>query len=226
MSEADLAGPLAFGGAALVLVSLMAYPRAVAAWGTLPTARIGLVLAVATCAMTPAARLVAVEHQRQRTGSSSVDGSSRGLTTWSTWGLLYAAAVTKSAAGCAAFTGAMVAVNSLAPRDALGQVNGVGQSVAAAARGAGPAAAGLLWGAAAVAGPPAGALLPFAAVALAAVAAAVAFAGIALPGDEANDDSSNSGSSSNSNSGGGSGKGDPETAVPLQRGSSCCQGGC
>ena len=51
----------------------------------------------------------------------------------------------KSVAGASTFTASMVMVNTSSPPSQLGQVNGMGQSVAAFVRGAGPAIGGLLW---------------------------------------------------------------------------------
>lgn len=44
------------------------------------------------------------------------------------------------------FTSSMIMVNSAAPRNAMGAVNGFGQGMACFVRAAGPALGGLMWG--------------------------------------------------------------------------------
>lgn len=109
------------------------------------------------------------------------DSGSNGGIGFGAWAVLYAAMMVKSAAGCAAFTGSMIMVNALPPADQLGQVNGVGQSLASLARGGGPAAGGMLWGAAVHAQLPGAQLLPYAIVALSAVAGWVLYQFVTMP---------------------------------------------
>lgn len=56
LQEVQLAGPLAFGGLCLILVSLLAYPPLQKALGTLTVAKQGLALAVLVSLAIPAAR--------------------------------------------------------------------------------------------------------------------------------------------------------------------------
>jgi hypothetical protein len=133
MSAALLAGPLVFGGACLILVALFAFPPAQRALSTLGVTRLGLCLAVGVCLALPCTRFVA---------TASGGGSSIGPAAWL---LLYSSMLCKALSGCFAFTGTMIAVNLSAPREGLGAVNGVGQSLASLARGIGPACAGWLW---------------------------------------------------------------------------------
>ena len=97
---------------------------------------------------------------------------------WVAWLLLYCAMMLKSFAGCFAFTGTMITVNTSVHPQQLGAVNGVGQSLASLARGVGPAMGGLLWGITVdLQGHVAGAqLLPFACVAGTAVVALLIYA--------------------------------------------------
>ncbi|WIA44282.1 hypothetical protein OEZ86_007089 [Tetradesmus obliquus] len=122
LPEVQLAGPLAFGGLCLMSFSLLAYPRLQQAFGMLPVARAGLLLAAVVSIAIPLA-------------------------------------------GCSAFTSSMILVNALPPPQQLGQVNGVGQSLASLARGLGPGLGGVLWGAAVGFNSPGAALLPYGLVA-------------------------------------------------------------
>lgn len=155
LSEVQLAGPLSFSGACLILVSLFAFPAAQQAWGTLSVTRRGLMLAVVVAFAIPCTSFAV---QRSSTGSSSSSsigsGSSAGSRPagsmssigWAAWVVLYVAMLLKSLAGCFAFTGTMIVVNTSVDPQQLGAVNGVGQSLASLARGVGPAVGGLLWG--------------------------------------------------------------------------------
>ncbi len=89
--------------------------------------------------------------------------------------------VIKSIAQCASFTGALVMVNAAPHKSQLGEVNGVGQTVAAAVRGAGPALGGLLWAACLALHAPGQQFLPFAVVACLAIAGWVTAGYIVLP---------------------------------------------
>lgn len=180
LSEVQLAGPLSFSGACLILVSLLAFPAAQKAWGTLAVTRVGLVTAVLVAFAIPstsfaAAAAAAPRHGPGNSADSGVPQSDLG---WLAWGLLYFAMLLKSLAGCFAFTGTMIVVNTSVEPEQLGEVNGVGQSLASLARGVGPAVGGLLWGITVhLQGRIAGAqLLPFACVAATAVTALVIYA--------------------------------------------------
>lgn len=52
----------------------------------------------------------------------------------------------KNVIGSATFTPSMILIQTVSPPSALGRVNGVGQTLAAVVRGAGPYLAGLFWG--------------------------------------------------------------------------------
>lgn len=58
---------------------------------------------------------------------------------------MFLAMAAKAVSGTNAFTGCLIIVNAAAPPDALGAVNGVGQSLASLVRALGPALGGLSW---------------------------------------------------------------------------------
>jgi MFS family permease len=180
LSEVQLAGPLSFSGACLILVSLLAFPAAQKAWGTLAVTRCGLVLAVLVAFAIPSTSFAAAAAAQTQApaGSGADSGVPHSDLGWLAWGLLYLAMLLKSLAGCFAFTGTMIVVNTSVEPQQLGEVNGVGQSLASLARGVGPAVGGLLWGITVhLQGRVAGAqLLPFACVAATAVTALVIYA--------------------------------------------------
>jgi hypothetical protein len=95
------------------------------------------------------------------TNSSS---SSSSIGTWA-WIFFYFTMLLKAVSGCSAFTSSMILVNALPPSQQLGQVNGVGQSLASLARGLGPGLGGVLWGASVRLGTPGAVLLPYGLVA-------------------------------------------------------------
>lgn len=168
LSELQLAPPLSFSGACLIVVSLFAFPAAQRTWGTLAVTRAGLCIAVLTALAIPTTSFLAAPS-----GSGSKDIGA------AAWGLLYTAMLLKALAGCFAFTGTMITVNtSVSDPQQLGEVNGVGQSLASLARGVGPAMGGLMWGITVhLQGHVAGAqLLPFACVAGTAVVALLLYA--------------------------------------------------
>jgi hypothetical protein len=105
-------------------------------------------------------------HSSSSSGSSSsfAHSSSSSIGTWA-WLLFYLTMLLKAVSGCSAFTSSMILVNALPPPQHLGQVNGVGQSLASLARGLGPGLGGVLWGASVKLGTPGVALLPYGLVA-------------------------------------------------------------
>lgn len=216
LQEVQLAGPLAFGGLCLISISLFVYPRLQRLWGTLPLTRRGLLLAVAVSLVIPCARFAAAAPAAVgaaaaaapgRAGAASAgaaEGGGGGIGLWP-WVILYVAMLFKSAAGCAAFTGAMVMVNALASPEQLGAVNGVGQSLAALARGIGPAMGGLLWGVAVHIARPGAQLLPYGAVACCALLCWLIFVHVRpLEGEEVDSGSSGTGGGSTGSTGSGS----------------------
>jgi hypothetical protein len=96
--------------------------------------------------------------------NSSNNNSSSSIGTWA-WIFFYLTMLLKAVSGCSAFTSSMILVNALPPPQQLGQVNGVGQTLASLARGLGPGLGGVLWGASVRLGTPGAALLPYGLVA-------------------------------------------------------------
>jgi MFS family permease len=88
----------------------------------------------------------AVQHSGGSSSSGSRPVGNVHSIGWAAWLVLYVAMLLKSLAGCFAFTGTMIVVNTSVDPQQLGAVNGVGQSLASLARGVGPALGGLLWG--------------------------------------------------------------------------------
>ncbi len=86
--------------------------------GTRPLALWGLAASVVTCIMLP------LTH-------TALAASGRTLSQV----VLYASMIVKCFAACSAFTGSLIMVNAAPPREDLGEVNGVGQTVAALVRG-------------------------------------------------------------------------------------------
>jgi hypothetical protein len=60
--------------------------------------------------------------------------------------LMFLSLACKAISGTNAFTGCIILVNAVAPKDSLGAVNGAGQSLASLVRALGPALGGLSWG--------------------------------------------------------------------------------
>jgi hypothetical protein len=105
----------------------------------------------------------------------------RCLITHAPWSqaILYIALLVRAVATTNSFTGTIILVNAAPHPSQLGTVNGVGQTVASFLRGAGPAAAGLLWSAS-LGLPGAHQFMPFGFVTLIAVAAIVLFRFVAI----------------------------------------------
>lgn len=85
--------------------------------------------------------------------------------------VLYSGMVVKAFAQSSSFTGALIMVNAAPRPDQLGSINGIGQTVASAVRGIGPAVGGLLFSMALGLHKPGQQFLPWAIVTSAALAA-------------------------------------------------------
>jgi hypothetical protein len=103
-------------------------------------------------------------HSSSSSSGTLTNSSSSSIGTWA-WILFYFTMLLKAVSGCSAFTSSMILVNALPPPQQLGQVNGVGQSLASLARGLGPGLGGVLWGASVKLRTPGAALLPYGLVA-------------------------------------------------------------
>lgn len=118
-----LASPLAFGGFILVVWALFGFPWMHARLGAVKCITLGLIQTAPMALLIPCATL---------------SWSPPAATMWLAMGF-------KAIAGTNAFTGCIILVNVVAPKESLGAVNGVGQTLASAVRAAGPALGGLFW---------------------------------------------------------------------------------
>jgi MFS family permease len=118
-----LAFPLAFGGFILVVWALFGFPWMHARLGAVKCTTIGLVQTFPMAMLIPAA---------------SFPWAPSALTMWLAMGF-------KAIAGTNAFTGCIILVNAVSPKESLGAVNGVGQTLASAVRALGPFLGGVFW---------------------------------------------------------------------------------
>jgi MFS family permease len=118
-----LSSPLAFGGFILVIWALFGFPWLHARLGAVKCTTLGLIQTAPMALMIPCATL---------------SWTPPAATMWLAMGF-------KAIAGTNAFTGCIILVNAVAPKESLGAVNGVGQTLASAVRAAGPALGGLFW---------------------------------------------------------------------------------
>ena len=120
----QLTPSLALSGAALMLWTVTGFPYLTNAYGIMKTLRLGLWQMVPVAIMIPF--------------SSWRGGSFPQL-------MMILALSAKNVAGTNAFVSCLVLVNSVAPKDALGAVNGVGQTIASLVRAVGPICGGWAW---------------------------------------------------------------------------------
>ncbi|KAK9846301.1 hypothetical protein WJX81_001226 [Elliptochloris bilobata] len=164
LSPSQLAVPLAVSGIALV-ASAVGFPPLARLLGTLATLKLGLWLAAPAAAGLAAPSLLP-----------------RALGAWAPQAALGAVLCAKSASSTLAFTASMILVNTAAPADQLGSVNGAGQALASLVRALGPASGGASWAASISLGPPIGQFLPFLSVAAAMLATQLLYRRVALHG--------------------------------------------
>ena len=107
--------------------------------------------------------------------------------------VLYSSMVVKAFAQCSAFTGAIIMVNAAPQPEQLGDVNGVGQTLAALVRGIGPAMGGIMWAASLDIHSAGQQFLPFAVIAVVAVVNWVLFGCVTVPGLDGSDKQAASG---------------------------------
>jgi len=157
-TTSQLGFPLAVSGVSLLLYAAAGYKRMQRALGVKRLARTGLLLAVPVWLCIPASSLLMPD----------VGGA---------MALLCGAHALKAVAATSTFTSSMVMINLAAPPRQLGQVNGMGQSVAAFVRGAGPALGGLLWSLSLSSGLPLHQFLVFAGLCLASVGTCAVYSG-------------------------------------------------
>ena len=156
MSPRSLSAPLAFGGAVVFAFTLFCYPPMVRRVGLRTSTRGGYLVTSLSTLIVPVAALAT--------------GGLRSA-------ILYIAIAFRSVAAVTVFTSSMLMVNKSAPAGQLGEVNGMGQCLAALVRGLGPAIAGLEWGASVKSSTQGAHFLPFLSISL------MALIGIVLYGE-------------------------------------------
>lgn len=122
-STSKLSGPLSFSGVVLVIWMLIGYPWMSKKFGTIRTCIIGLIQTIPVTLLFPL---------------SSVSFLNTEVVFWLGMGL-------KSIAGSNVFTSCLVLVNLVAPKESLGEVNGLGQTLASGVRALGPFLGGVMW---------------------------------------------------------------------------------
>lgn len=122
-STSKLSGPLSFSGTILVVWMLVGYPWVSKRFGTIRTCIFGLIQTIPLTLLFP---------------MSSVSFLNTDVVFWTSMGL-------KSIAGSNAFTSCLVLVNLAAPKESLGEVNGLGQTLASGVRALGPFLGGVMW---------------------------------------------------------------------------------
>ncbi|KAI8101150.1 hypothetical protein M9435_001258 [Picochlorum sp. BPE23] len=122
-SPSKLSGPLSFGGIVLIVWMLVGYKWMSKHYGTIRTCIYGLYMTLPTAMMFPL---------------SSVGFLNAEVMLWT-------AVTFKYIAGTNAFTACIVLVNLAAPKESLGEVNGLGQTLASGVRALGPFLGGVMW---------------------------------------------------------------------------------
>ena len=127
MSTSDFAWPLSFGGLTLMLFSVFVYPKVQKKYGLLNCCRAGLLISVFTTFVVPTAHIF-VSHA------------------WVVQAFMFLALAMRSISKIMSLSSSTIVVNSVAPMEQIGSVNGAGQTFNALARSVGPLIAGVLWG--------------------------------------------------------------------------------
>lgn len=152
-STKQLTPSLSISGLSLVIWTLTGFPYLMDNYGAVFTTRIGLWLAIPNALLIPAATL--------RWGNST-----GGMSSVTSQGTMILALIAKSINATNAFTACIVLVNVAAPKEYLGKINGVGQTLASLMRGTGPLIGGWLWAVAVNLASPGHQYLPFAVAAV------------------------------------------------------------
>ena len=122
-STKKLSGPLSFGGVVLIIWMLVGYSWVSTRCGVVRTCIYGLIQTIPTALMFP---------------SSSLSFLNTDI-------MLWLGMTAKSIAGSNSFTSCLVLVNLASPKESLGEVNGLGQTLASAVRALGPFLGGIMW---------------------------------------------------------------------------------
>ncbi len=162
MPAHEFAWPLTFGGLILMLYSLLFYPRDQKRWGYMTCCKIGLLLSVPSLLILPFA------HTFVRTQ-------------WATQACLFVGIGLCTICKLMALASAAIIINTVAPMEQIGFVNGAAQTLQGLARSIGPFLAGVVWGLCADSGIPGKQYLPFVGSMLGFVATAILYTYIVLP---------------------------------------------
>ena len=154
--------PLTFGGLVLMLYSLIFYPRDQKQWGYINCCKIGLWLSVPSLVLLPFAQLFVQTY-------------------WAMQACLFVGIGLFTVFNLMALASSAIIINTVAPVDQIGSVNGAAQTLQGLARSLGPFLAGIIWGFSADSGVPGKQYLPFVASAVGFVATAVVYMYIVLP---------------------------------------------
>lgn len=127
MPAHDFAWPLTFGGVVLMVYSLFFYPQAQKRWGYLKCCKIGLLLSVPSVLSLPFAHTFV-------------------QTQWAMQACLFVGIGLVTIFKLMALASAAIIINTVAPMEQIGSVNGAAQTLQGLARSVGPFLAGIIWG--------------------------------------------------------------------------------
>ena len=127
MPAHELAWPLTFGGVVLMVYSLFFYPQAQKRWGYLKCCKIGLLLSVPSVLILPFAHTFV-------------------QTKWTMQACLFVGIGLVTIFKLMALASAAIIINTVAPMEQIGSVNGAAQTLQGLARCIGPFLAGIIWG--------------------------------------------------------------------------------
>ena len=153
-STKQLTPSLSISGLSLIIWTLTGFPYLMDYHGAVFTTRIGLWLTIPNALLIPAATL------------GWGDNNNSGISSVTAQVTMILALFAKSINATNAFTACIVLVNVAAPKQYLGTINGVGQTLASLMRGTGPLIGGWLWAVAVNLASPGHQYIPFAVAAV------------------------------------------------------------
>ena len=162
MPAHQFAWPLTFGGLVLMVYSLFFYPRDQKRWGCLKCCKIGLWLSVPSLLILPFAHTFV-------------------QTQWAMQAWLFLGIGLCTICKLMALASAAIIINTVAPVDQIGSVNGAAQTLQGLARSLGPFFAGIIWGSSADTGIPGKQYLPFLVSIVGVITTAVTYMYVVLP---------------------------------------------
>ena len=162
MPAHEFAWSLTFGGLVIMVYSLFFYPRDQKRWGYMKCCKIGLLLAAASTLILPFAHTFV---QRQ----------------WATQACLFVGIGLTAIFKLMALASSSIIINTIAPMEQIGSVNGAAQTVQGLARSVGPFLAGIVWGSCADSGIYGKQYLPFLGSVIGLIATFILYMYIQLP---------------------------------------------